>query len=114
MNVETAPLVWWITLGAVMPLACEASNQESAIGILNQSGHGIPNGQMQDKQGSPIYVPVMAPPELAEWLSSSLPSGFSSKCPGGWLTLMGQFVPVWGASGLRVVEKTYIQAARHG
>lgn len=111
--IETAPLMWWISIGAIMPMACEASNQESAVGIMQQSGHGIASGQMQNN-GQPVYVPVIAPPELADWLSSKLPTGFSGKCPGGWLTLMGQFVPVWGASGLRVVEQHKIVAARHG
>lgn len=111
--IETAPLKWWVAIGLVMPLATEASDGTIAHTTMQQCGYAVPSGQFQ-QNGQVGFGVMEAPPELADWLGSKLPTGFSNKCPGGWLTLMGQFVPVWGASGLRVVEKQYIQAARNG
>lgn len=90
---------------------------ELAKQIMAESGFAVHQGD---------FMAVPAPPELAEWLKCSPYHGGGGQPTfsghkwtwGGWQgnteQLQGMFIPVWGASGLRVVEKTYIQAARHG
>lgn len=92
---------WWISLGCLLPLACKASSPESAKLTMAESGYAVHQGD---------FLAVPAPPELAEWLDCAGGAGhpqFGNKVPGGWQPSRG-LIPVWGASGIRVVEKHLI------
>ncbi len=95
-----------MTVNTLLPLACEASSLTEAQQTFGQSPYLVPVGMPNDK-GVPTFGAIVCPDELADWLSMKSPREGWDKVPGGWLSFAGH-VPVWGASGLRVVEKQLI------
>lgn len=117
---------WYISVNTLLPLACKEDTLESAQRTFQQSELLVPIGPVVERDVKvgdrferhrfPSFGAMTPPPETCRWLDDDPPVKGWIRTIGGWLTSEstehGCYVPVWGASGLQIIERKLIDVPK--